>query len=296
MPFVKLDCQLLHSTLWLDIDATRIFLTSLMMAEPREIKEPMAQLDVNTMQPTGWEVPSGWYGFVPAAGPGIVTASLLDMKVGMAALVRLGTPEPESRSPEFDGRRLVRVSGGFVVLNYMHYREKDHTAAIRMRRWREKKKADNGNGKDERHAVTLRNVTQAEAEEDRDTGSRIPTNRGNMKTKDPRSHRAKSARQDVCDFLFEDLWSERPRRDGTDSKSRALRSWNARLKEGALAETMLAAMRRYRAWCEARHRVNTQFVMQTATFLGPDRHFEASWNIDNENGKSKEPWKPGAYE
>lgn len=165
MPFVKLDCKLLHSTLWLDVDGTRIFITALLMAEPWVCDEPVAQLDVNTMKPTGWKVPAGWYGFVPAAGPGIVTAAVLDMKVGMNALVRLGMPEAESRSPEFDGRRLVRVRGGFVVLNYMHYREQDLTGAERQRRWRDRNKAKSvtrhSNGVT-RHVTS--HVTQAEVE------------------------------------------------------------------------------------------------------------------------------------
>jgi Recombination endonuclease VII len=136
MPFVKLDCKILDSTLWLDIDASRMFITALLMAAPWDTEVEMEQLDVNTMEPTGWKLPPGWYGFVPAAGPGIVRRAGLDIKPGMAALVRLGAPEPESRSPSYEGRRLVRVNGGFVVLNYMLYREKDHNAAERMRNHR----------------------------------------------------------------------------------------------------------------------------------------------------------------
>jgi hypothetical protein len=165
MPFVKLDCKILDSTLWLDRDARDIFITALLMAIPWDTEVPMPQLDVNTMKPTGWEVPPGWYGFVPAAGPGIVRREGMDMAQGMAALVRLGTPEPESRSPSYEGRRLVRVSGGFVVLNYMIYREKDLTGAERTRRWRENKKRNcvtrHRDGVTPVRRVT---VTQAEAE------------------------------------------------------------------------------------------------------------------------------------
>ena len=163
MPFVKLDCKILDSTLWLDIDASRIFITALLMAAPWDTETAMPQLDVNTMKPNGWQVPAGWYGLVPAAGPGIVRRAGLEIKAGMAALARLGAPEPESRSPSYGGRRLVRIDGGYVVLNYMHYREKDLTGAERTRRWREKNKDNSVT----RHgdAVTAGdgvNVTQAE--------------------------------------------------------------------------------------------------------------------------------------
>lgn len=140
MPFVKLDTGILNSTIWTDRDAREIFITALLMAEPRELPDT-PQIAVRTLEPTGWTVPAGWYGFVPAAGPGIVRRAGVDLVNGMAALERLGGPEPESRSQAFGGRRLVRVDGGYVLLNYMAYRERDYTAAERQRRLRERRRA-----------------------------------------------------------------------------------------------------------------------------------------------------------
>jgi hypothetical protein len=139
MAFVKLDCGTLDSTLWADVDATRIFFAALLMAIPYELKEPMAQIKVRTLEETGFVVPAGWYGFVAAAGVGIVRRALMDEETGLSALERLGNPELLSRTPAWDGRRLVRITGGFIALNYAHYREKDHTSAERSRRYREKK-------------------------------------------------------------------------------------------------------------------------------------------------------------
>ena len=59
----------------------------------------------------------------------------------MQALARMGSPEAESRSRDYDGRRLVRVDGGYIVLNFMKYRDKDFGAAERMRLLRQRKKA-----------------------------------------------------------------------------------------------------------------------------------------------------------
>lgn len=86
----------------------------------------------------------------------------------MDALERMGQPEPDSRSREFDGRRLVRVNGGFIVLNWEKYRERDQTAAIRSKRWREKQakkitpdtRDDDSDTRDE--ASRMRNDTEAE--------------------------------------------------------------------------------------------------------------------------------------
>ena len=63
----------------------------------------------------------------------------MEVEAGLAALERLGRPELDSRTPDFEGRRMVRVAGGYLVLNYMLYRDKDHGAAERMRVYRAKK-------------------------------------------------------------------------------------------------------------------------------------------------------------
>src|ERR1700676_2820964 len=140
MPFVKLDCGILNSTLWIDRVAREIFITALLMAEPRELTEPSPQIAIGKIEYTGWSVPIGWYGFVPAASVGIIARAQVEQAVGMAALERLASPEPQSRSKAFDGRLLVRVDGGFIVLNFMEYRDRDYTAAIRAARYRDRKK------------------------------------------------------------------------------------------------------------------------------------------------------------
>lgn len=111
------------------------------MAEPQELEEAMPQLAIRSLENTGWTAPKGWYGFVEAASVGIIhRAGVEDIEAGLDALERLGSPENTSRSQAFDGRRLVRVDGGFVVLNYMTYRDRDYTAAARQKRYRLKKR------------------------------------------------------------------------------------------------------------------------------------------------------------
>ena len=46
MPFVKLDCGILDSTLWLARPERDIFLTALLMAEPFELRDPVSQLEI----------------------------------------------------------------------------------------------------------------------------------------------------------------------------------------------------------------------------------------------------------
>lgn len=140
MAFIKLVEELLDSSLWPDPVGTRVFLTAALMAKPYELEEPAEQLDVRTMAPTGFVVPAGFYGLVKAAGVGIANRALVDQEAALEALARLGSADLQSKNPEHDGRRLVRVRDGFLVLNYFRYRDRDHTAAERQQRLRTRKK------------------------------------------------------------------------------------------------------------------------------------------------------------
>lgn len=158
MAFVKLDVGILTSSLWANRAQRDVFITALLMAVPVELDVPMPALKVRAIEPSGFVVPPGEYGFISAAAPGIVRMALMDEHEGMAALEALCEPDEHSRTTDFDGRRLARVDRGYVVLNYMTYRDKDHTARDRMRRYRQRKGVTrNGDG-------PTRNVTQAEAE------------------------------------------------------------------------------------------------------------------------------------
>ena len=160
MPFVKLDTGILESTLWIDRSVRDVFITSLLMAEPYHAVQPEITYEIDSLDPTPFVVPVGWYGFVAAAGQGIIRRALVEYQEGMDALKKLASPDPESRSPEFDGRRMVRISGGFLILNYVKYREKDHGAAERMRLYRLRQKGALRRNSDE----PLPSVTYADAD------------------------------------------------------------------------------------------------------------------------------------
>jgi len=140
MGFIKLDRGILNSSVWVDRDVRDVFVTALLMARVHELREDTPQLDARTMEPTGWEIPTGWYGFVEAAGVGIIRNAGVDRETGIAALERMGAPERESLASAFEGRRMVRINGGYIILNFMRYLEKDHGSAERQRRYRERKR------------------------------------------------------------------------------------------------------------------------------------------------------------
>ena len=176
MPFVKIDCGILDSTLWFDKDARDVFMTALLMAEPIELREPVPQFQTQGFETTGFIVPVGWYGFVPAASVGIFNRAKVSDEAGFKALDKLGAPESNSRTPDFEGRRMVRVEGGFVILNYDKYRERDYTASERMKRYRQRMLQRNEPVLRRNVTGEQRHVTQAEVEEEVDT--EVPSTSG----------------------------------------------------------------------------------------------------------------------
>lgn len=143
MGFLKLEDSILHSTIWDMRPDREVFLVACLLSKPKKVKEEMAQLHVDRDEPTGWVVPPGEYGFAPVSGSGLVRATNLgdgQFQSGIEALKRLGEPEESSKSQEYDGRRVVRVNGGYIVLNLMKYRSLDWTSSVRSAMYRERKK------------------------------------------------------------------------------------------------------------------------------------------------------------
>jgi hypothetical protein len=59
MAFLKLDTGILDSTIWADRDAREIFITALLMAMPKEIKEPMNTIQIDSLDDADFVIPVG---------------------------------------------------------------------------------------------------------------------------------------------------------------------------------------------------------------------------------------------
>jgi hypothetical protein len=164
MSFLKLDESILTSTLWLDRTGRDVLIAAGLKARPRNFSEPVPVYAASSTDGPIYTLPPGEYGFTECSGPGLVNlaghnpSDPKDWAEGMAALKRLTEPDPDSRDPSYEGRRLARVDGGYIVLSLMKYREKDSTAAERKRRQRERERESR------RHGVTPRDVTQGRRE------------------------------------------------------------------------------------------------------------------------------------
>ena len=104
-------------------------------------------------------------GEVEGAVPGFASLCRITPDEMRRALDRLQAPDPDSRSPAMEGRRLLAIPGGWQIVNYLDYRnrlqEKDGSRARAMRESRDRKK-----GRNALHDVTLPASASASAKED----------------------------------------------------------------------------------------------------------------------------------
>jgi hypothetical protein len=101
-------------------------------------------------------------------------------------------------------------------------------------------------------------------------------------------HREKRAMvPDTLDDGFAGFWQRYPRRVGGNPKRRALMAWRARRRDGVTLAEMLTGLERYRAYLEHEGKLGTEYVMQAATFLGPDRRYEEAWELPADAGEAE---------
>jgi hypothetical protein len=122
MGFTKLFGDILDSTIWQEPQPTRlVWITMLAMAD-RD-------------------------GIVSAAVPGLARRAGVTREECESALASFLSPDPDSRSKEYDGRRIEAVDGGWELLNHYKYRTKmdaEEAAekhAARQRKYQAKKDA-----------------------------------------------------------------------------------------------------------------------------------------------------------
>ena len=97
--YTKLFNSILASTIWREDDKTRIvWITMLAMADR--------------------------YGIVEGSVPGLADFARVSVEDCRAALVKLAAPDPDSRSQNHEGRRIIAVEGGWQILNHDTYRRK----------------------------------------------------------------------------------------------------------------------------------------------------------------------------
>ena len=95
--YTKLFNTIVTSTIWQEDDKTRIvWITMLAIADQ--------------------------FGIVSAAIPGLASVANVSVEAARVAIKNLLAPDPDSRTKDFEGRRIEEVDGGWKILNYEKYR------------------------------------------------------------------------------------------------------------------------------------------------------------------------------
>src|SRR4030095_3793401 len=80
------------------------------------------------------------YGEVSGSIPGLAHIANISEEGCRRAITKLESPDPDSRTPDNEGRRIERIDGGWHVLNYELYRKK--LSAEELREYKRIKQAE----------------------------------------------------------------------------------------------------------------------------------------------------------
>jgi hypothetical protein len=202
-------------------------------------------------------------GDVLASIPGLADASRVSLDQCLDALKRLSEPDEWSRTKEYEGRRIQEVDGGWNILNYMKYREIRNADERRLQtraavqKFRAKKKAETitvSQGQPRKaHA-------EAEAEADKETSL------------GPQVALARKRFQSVY-----------PGRKGTQRWPKARQRFDSLVRKGVDPGLLVSKAQAYATFCVASGKVDSEFVMQAATFLGDGGGWEEDWAAKSES-------------
>ena len=167
------------------------------------------------------------HGWATVSLPTIAKAGGITVERAEGHLKALAAPDPYSRTPDDEGRR-IRIrrepEWGIEIVNYDKYRSKDHTAAERQRRFRERQK----------EGVTVKRVTSHKTE---DIGHRTKDKRSSGKPTVPHTPPYAVLAEDVArQFIHFFNWCTGRHCQAT---SEVLKKVKAALKGGTKPEEIL---------------------------------------------------------
>jgi hypothetical protein len=219
--FAKLFSSITESSLW---------------SEPKEVRllfvTMLAKADQN--------------GFVEASIPGLARVSNLTIEETERSLECLQGPDAYSKNPDNEGRRVLQVPGGFVLLNYEDYRSRRSTEERReymreyMKDYRKKdekpRKQLVNKRKQKLTTVSHGKPRLAQAETDADTDADTEKN------------------------TFDHFWSIYPRRV---AKQNAVKAWRKAIKT-VEPDVIIAGAEKYAIAVQGKE---PQFIRHPATWL-----------------------------
>ncbi|MCW8965292.1 MAG: hypothetical protein OQK82_01195 [Candidatus Pacearchaeota archaeon] len=207
--FAKLQSSIIHSTIWREPHHIRIvWITMLAMADSK--------------------------GVVEGSVPGLADAARVNLRECIEALDRLKSTDEWSRDPENQGRRIEDVPGGWVILNYLKYRDPLSTERVRKHREKQKKRNETvspvSKRKKREETVETPPDPDPEADPDKDKKKIPPCTppRGKRKTKMPQGWSPNSKHKELANELSVDIVrAEEHFRDHCKANGKTFIDWNA---------------------------------------------------------------------
>ena len=143
MTFTKLFSSITESTVWCEPDRTRlVWITMLAMADR--------------------------YGRVWGSIPGLANRARVPVEDARLAITTFLSPDPDSRSPEQEGRRITEIDGGWQLINHQKYRvlrdEEERRRQNREAKARQRKKVSQGQPKVSQGQPTGQPIADAETD------------------------------------------------------------------------------------------------------------------------------------
>lgn len=228
MGFTKLDSGIVNSSIWSEPLATRVVWITMLALSNR-------------------------FGLVKASTSGIQRSANVSVEQCEEAMDILQAPDLDSRSLDFDGRRIERVDGGWKILNYERYREftySDSEEALRQRKCRDKKKAVTSC--DNSVTVSDTSVHSASVSASASVSGVGMQGEGAEKSKPKKEYSA----------AFEQFWALYPRKIAKGGAWKAFQAEAKNVEQGIIIEGVL----KYIEHCK-KDRTEEQFIKHPATWI-----------------------------
>jgi hypothetical protein len=208
------------------------------------------------------------YGDVDMTAEAIARRTTIPLDVVNIGLAELVKPDPHSRTPDEDGRRIVPLAEnrdwGWHIVNHDIYRK--------IRSQEERREYMRLYQRHRRAAVNKNVNTSTSGKQSQPIAV-------------SRKQEAESRKQDTS--LFDAVWQAYPKRAGGNPRAAAEKAYAARLRDGATPDSLLAGTRRYAAFIRATGKEGTEYVKQAASFFGPDGHWAEPWDAPAPAGTRK---------
>ena len=191
------------------------------------------------------EVFKVWIAFLASCGPdGIarVTAIFLSgvchfpIDIVRLAIERLEAPDPDSRTEKEEGRRIIKVEGGWFIVNYEKYRSfsnSESPGAVRTRKWRERKMSEGARlfkeeeeGQERHRDVTDCTVTSRSAS---------ASASASKEKEEPETVTSRPMTDEQIEEKFAEFWTSWPQ-EGKHAKEESRKKFRAICKRGRMME------------------------------------------------------------